>query len=197
MNMSKIDKNQEIIDAIQNGQNTKVLNHLYETALPQIVKFICSNNGDEDEAKDIFQDAVVSLFTTVKLGKFEQGKEVNGFLFFVSRNMWINRVKRKNRQYDISKIHMPMSEENALAVIITKDKEDVIDKFMSMMGSKCKQLLKYVIYDNLSMKEIAKLMNFAGETVAKNAHYRCKQKMMDLLGSDQTLINFLNNELRS
>jgi RNA polymerase sigma factor (sigma-70 family) len=194
--MFRKERNEEIIDAILNGKNTQVLNYLYETALPQIIRFICQNNGDEDEAKDIFQDAVVSLFTTVKLGKYEREKDVNGFLYFVSRNLWINRIKKRNRQYDVSRIQIPMVEETPLAVIITNDKEELVNKFLNMLGSRCQQLLKYVIYDNLSMKEIAKLMDLAGETVAKSAHYRCKQKMMDLLENDHTLINFLSNELR-
>jgi RNA polymerase sigma factor (sigma-70 family) len=190
------DKNQEIIEAILKGQNTRVLNRLYETALPQITKFICANNGDIDEAKDIFQDAVVSLFTTVRLGRFEQGKDVNGFLYFVSRNLWINRIKKRNRQLDISKTQLPYIEDSPHAVYITREKEEVIDRFLELVGSRCKQLLKYVIYDNLSMKEIAVLMDLAGETVAKSAHYRCKQKMMDLVDNDLTLTNFLNNELK-
>ncbi len=194
--MFRKDKNQEILDAILKGENTKVLNRLYETALPQIIKFICANNGDVDEAKDIFQDAVVSLFTTVRLGKFEQGKDINGFLYFVSRNLWINRIKRRNKQFDISKAQLPDVEESPFAVYITREKEEVIDKFLDLIGERCKQLLKYVIYDNLSMKEIAVLMEMAGETVAKSAHYRCKQKMMELLENDLTLNNFLSNELK-
>jgi RNA polymerase sigma factor (sigma-70 family) len=194
--MFKKDKNQEIIDAILNGHNTKVLNHLYQSALPQIMKYICLNNGDEDEAKDIFQDAVVSLFTTVRLGKFEQGKDVNGFLYFVARNLWINRVKRRNRQMDISTMLMEPLEDSHLAVIITKEKEALIDRVMSKVGDKCKQLLKYVIYDNLSMREVAEKMNFAGETVAKSTHYRCKQRLMELVEKDGAMINFLKNELR-
>lgn len=195
--MFRIEKNQEIINAILNGNNTQVLNDLYKTALPQIIKFVCQNNGDVDEAKDIFQDAVVSLFTTVKLGKYDAEKDVNGFLFFVSRNLWINRIKKRNKQFDISNISMPLIEESPMAVYISKDKEILIDKFMNMLGAKCKEILKYVIYDNLSMKEIAKLMNFGGETVAKSTHYRCKQKMMEIISNDQSLVKLLQNELRS
>jgi len=195
MDMTIKNKSQEVVDAILNGHNTKVLNYLYKTALPQITKFICINDGDEDEAKDIFQDAVVSLFTTVKLGKFDVEKDVNGFLFFVSRNLWINYVKRRGRQLDISKMHMSMYEESQTAVMITAEKEEMINQFLEKAGTKCKQVLKYVIYDDYSMKEIAKLMNFASEAVAKTTHHRCKQKLMDLVANNKALINlFKDNE---
>ncbi|MBC7391601.1 MAG: sigma-70 family RNA polymerase sigma factor [Opitutaceae bacterium] len=195
MDMTIKSKSQEVVEAITNGHNTKALNYLYKSALPQITKFICMNNGDEDEAKDIFQDAVVSLFTTVKLGKYDTAKDVNGFLFFVSRNLWINYVKRRGRQMDITKMHLSMYEENQEAVIITSEKEDQINQFLEKAGSKCRQVLKYVIYDDYSMKEIAKLMNFANEAVAKTTHHRCKQKLIDLVANNKTLINlFKDNE---
>lgn len=194
--MNDKNKNLEIIEAIKYGRNTNVLNYLYKNSLPQIIKFICKNNGDVDEAKDIFQDAVVSLFTTVKLDKFEDGKDINGFLYTVSRNLWINRVKKRNKQFDISQVELSNFDESNLSNIITKEKEQLIDAFMLKVGEKCRQILKYVIYDNLSMKEIAVLMDFAGETVAKSSHYRCKQKMMELVENDGAMLTFLEDELR-
>lgn len=95
MSMTSINQSKEVVEAILSGENTKALNYLYKSSLPQIIKYVCMNSGSEDEAKDIFQDAVVSLFTTVKLGKYDIEKDVNGFLYFVSRNLWINYVKKK------------------------------------------------------------------------------------------------------
>jgi RNA polymerase sigma factor (sigma-70 family) len=195
MDMTSKSKSQEVVEAILSGHNTKVLNYLYKTALPQITKFICMNNGDEDEAKDIFQDAVVSLFTTVKMGKYDIEKDVNGFLFFVSRNLWINYVKKRGRQLDISKMQMPQFQESQMAVMISDEKKVLIDQFLEKAGTRCKQVLKYVIYDDLSMKEIAKLMNFASEAVAKTTHHRCKQKLMELVANNKSVINlFKENE---
>ena len=88
-----------------------------------------------------------------------------------------------------------MYEESQTAVMITAEKEEMINQFLEKAGTKCKQVLKYVIYDDYSMKEIAKLMNFASEAVAKTTHHRCKQKLMDLVANNKALINlFKDNE---
>jgi len=115
-------------------------------------------------------------------------KDVNGFLFFVARNLWINRVKKRNRQTNISLIPMPLDDKDPLAIVISDEKREVIDQFLGKLGDRCQQILKYVIFDGMSMKEIAKLMNFAGETVAKSTHYRCKKKLMELVEKDQSVI---------
>ncbi|MFQ3576246.1 MAG: sigma-70 family RNA polymerase sigma factor [Cytophagales bacterium] len=185
MGMSAINQSKQVVEAILSGQNTKALNYLYKSSLPQIIKYVCMNKGSEDEAKDIFQDAVVSLFTTVKLGKYDIEKDVNGFLFFVSRNLWINYVKKRNRQVELQNLNHTLKEESHLAVIIDEEKKEMIELLFSKLGDRCKQILNLVIYEGLSMKEVAMKMNFASEDVAKSTHYRCKQKMIELVANNE------------
>jgi len=186
-------KDEEILLAIKTGQNGIVLNHLYKTALPQITKFVVRNGGDTDEAKDIFQDAVLSLFNTVKLKKYENGRDLKGFLYFVSRNLWINRIKKRNKQFSIVDTDSFEMEDTPYAKIITQEKETAILDLMEKIGTQCKELLKYTLYDKLSLKEVAQKMGFASEDVAKTAQYRCKQKLSTLIRSDKTIVTLFRD----
>src|SRR5689334_13654139 len=111
-------KDEEIITAIKTGNNSAALNHLYKTALPKIIRFITRNNGDEEEAKDIFQDAVVALFNTVMLGKFNAEGDVTGFLYFVSRNLWINRIKKRDQHKRIQDTEIWTTNETPVSFLI-------------------------------------------------------------------------------
>jgi len=55
-----------ILEAIRNGEDG-VLMHLYKQVLPKIKNYILKNNGSEDDAKDIFQDAVVIFYNMLSL----------------------------------------------------------------------------------------------------------------------------------
>ena len=57
----------EILKAIKNQQDDKVLNNLYDSVLPKVKRYICSNSGNEEEAYDIFQDAVLIFYKQVAL----------------------------------------------------------------------------------------------------------------------------------
>lgn len=181
-------KDEQILEAIRTGKNSTALNHLYATSLPKVIRFITQNNGDEEEAKDIFQDAVVTLFNTVKLGKYENGKDVGGFIYFIARNLWINRIKKKNKQISIKETETYEISESPLALMILDEKQLAIQGLMDKIGTQCKELLKYTMHDKLSMKEVAEKMGFAGETVAKSTHYRCKQKLAMLINGNKNLI---------
>ncbi|HTF82814.1 MAG TPA: sigma-70 family RNA polymerase sigma factor [Cytophagales bacterium] len=182
-------KDKEIINAIRTGNNSFVLNHLYKVALPKIIRLVIQNNGDEEEAKDVFQDAVVALFNTVKLNKYDENREIDGFLYFVARNLWINRIKKRNRQQDIMDTKLDEYTDSPLVSMISEEKQTAINELMEQIGTQCKELLKYAMYDGLSMKEIAQKMGLSGETVAKTTHYRCKQKLAKLIYGNKTLIS--------
>lgn len=184
-------KDEEIINAIRTGNNSIVLNHLYRFSLPKIIRLVIQNNGDEEEAKDVFQDAVIALFNTVKLGKYDPNKEIEGFLYFVARNLWINRIKKKNKQQGIIDTESMGASESPLVAIISEEKQAAINDLMEKIGAQCKQLLKYTMHDGLSMKEVAIKMGFSGETVAKTTHYRCKQKLSVLIHTNKNLISLL------
>jgi RNA polymerase sigma factor (sigma-70 family) len=186
--MTDNSKDQEIIDAIRTGNNSFVLNHLYKIALPKIIRLVVQNNGDEEEAKDVFQDAVIALFNTVKLNKYDERKEIDGFLYFVARNLWINRIKKRNRQQDIMDTEIREVNESPLVSMISEEKQAAINDLMNKIGNQCRELLKYTMHDGLSMKEVAEKMGFAGETVAKSTHYRCKQKLATIIQGNKTLI---------
>lgn len=189
--MTDNSKDEEIIAAIKTGNNSTALNHLYKIALPKIIRFVTQNKGDEEEAKDVFQDAVVSLFNTVKLGRYDEGKDITGFLYFVSRNLWVNRIKKKNRQYSIKDTELWASGDSPLASIIKEEKQAAIGDLMEKIGNHCKELLKYTLHDKLSMKEIAAKMGFSSESVAKTTHYRCKQKLAVLIMENKNLVYLL------
>ncbi|MFN6945513.1 MAG: RNA polymerase sigma factor [Cytophagaceae bacterium] len=179
----------DIIQAIKSGDNQFVLSELYKNILPKIIGHIVKNNGNEDEAKDIFQDAVMSFYHQVKTGKFNEDYEINGFIFTVARNLWINRVKKMNRT-----IPMTAEEENMvngldlLENIITEERAYAIKNMLNQVGEECQKLLKYSTYDRLSMKEICVKMGFSSENVAKTYNYRCKQKLVQLIKGNQSVL---------
>jgi RNA polymerase sigma factor (sigma-70 family) len=184
-----------IIKAIKSGNNDAALKDLYKTILPRIKKYILHNNGDEEEAKDIFQDAVIIFFKQIKLEKYDESKEVAGFIFHVARNLWINRIKRKNKQSsfdDLGKDYEDNS--NSLQDLITDEKAKAIETLLSSVGEECKQLLKYSIFEKFSMKEICEKMGYSSENVAKTYNYRCKQKLVQLVKDNKSIIELFKGE---
>jgi RNA polymerase sigma factor (sigma-70 family) len=181
----------DLMVALKNGNDEVVLAYLYKTVLPKVKHYIKSNKGNDDEANDIFQDAVINFYNKVKLNKIEDTVNVSAYITQTAKNLWINRVKRMNRSTEISNEDSFHVEEDFLGNIITQEKTAAITKLLSEIGEECQQLLKYSVYENLSMREICKSMGYSSENLTKNYNYRCKQKLIQLVMKNKAIENLL------
>ena len=173
----------DILKAIAEGNDDLVLRALYKEELPKVKHYVISNSGKEEEAEDIFQDAVLVLYKQVRKNKFDPRYDVGAFLYSVARNLWINKAKRDKRQVRLDEGFQAHVEDEAhfMDEMISEERQRTIDDILDRIGKRCKQLLIYSIFEKLSMKEICEKMGFSTENAAKTRNYKCKQKLIELV----------------
>lgn len=182
---------EKIIAALKSNNHDVVLAFLYKEALPIVKHYIKSNSGNDDEAKDIFQDAVIILYKKMKTEELPENTNITSFVCFISRNLWINRARKLNKSTAIPEDGFLQSDENLLDNIIITERKNALIGLLDQIGDECKKLLKHSVYDNQSMKEICKLMGYSSENVAKTYNYRCKQKLIQLVMKNKDMVNLL------
>jgi RNA polymerase sigma factor (sigma-70 family) len=176
---------EKIIHAILTGQGDKVLSVLYEEILPKIKGMILKNSGDEDEVKDVFQDAVVVLYKQVRKGSFNTSEDIGGYLYVIAKHLWMKRAVKMNKNVSLDMSDLPPNLNNeVMEVYINKEKESALENVMKKVGEECQELFRLVMYERLSMKEICVRMKYSSESVAKTYHYRCKKRLAELVKKD-------------
>ena len=172
----------DIIQSIYSGTDSEVLKHLYRTVLPMVKSYIVKNNGTNEDAFDIFQEAVMVFYRYVKEDKFNKGQSVSNFIFCIARNAWINKAKRDKRNKRIDDDFQLYEDDakNALQGIISEERENLIREMLQKLGKKCEELLLYSIYENRKLKEICEMMGFTSVDAVKTRKYKCKQKLIEI-----------------
>jgi RNA polymerase sigma factor (sigma-70 family) len=174
-----------ILQAIKEGKDSPVLSELYKCILPKVKQYVLKNQGSVDDAKDVFQEAVIAFFRQVKLGKFKEEYEISAYIYTASKNFWITKVKRSKSYESVAYIEQMEGEEiNMMEGMIVKERSNSTLKLLDLLGEHCKTLLSYSVYDSLSMKEIAQKMNYANENAAKTANYKCKKRLVEMIESN-------------
>ena len=181
----------EIVAAIKAGRADRELQFLYDTTQRKIRSYILGNSGSEAEAQDVFQDAVVAFFQHVLAGKFDESKSVDGFIYAIGRNLWINRAKRNSK---FVKPTEAMQHSNAysetddfLSRTIDAERAENVQRLLGKLGARCKELLTYSIFYKLRMDEIAEKMGLANANAAKTQNYKCKQKLIRMVKENSEL----------
>ena len=188
------DNSKIIIDCIRTGNNKEALEYLYKDPLYKIRKFILNNSGTLDDADDVYQDAIIVLFQYVKNGKYKEEYDLDGFLFRVAKNSWIDIARKKQKIIKASFIGFDISDESDFLNDVIKDEQlNVFHSLFNKLEENCRKILSYVIFDKKSMKEISELMGLKNEKVAKGQHHRCKQYFTKIISENKEALNILKN----
>ena len=184
----------EIINEIKAGNSDGVLLYLYQTTQYKLTSWILKNNGNEEEAQDIFQDSVLSFYQYVLEGNFKEGASVDAFIFSVGRNKWINRAKQRNKLVSgvtEDSLGQTNPEEEGFSKIMDEDNTDKMNALLEKLGERCKQLLTYSIFYNLKMTDIAEKMAFSNADTAKTKNYKCKKRLMKIINENDHVKTWL------
>lgn len=185
--------NSKIIESIEKGDDSSALKYLYNDPLKKVRNYILKNNGSRDDANDVFQDAVIALFNLIKKGKFDKSKDLDGFLYVASKNLWIDKIRKdkKRELTDFSESYDHSDYNDHLKNMLSQEKLSAFKTLFNLQTERCKELLHYAIYEKLSMKEISKKMGMNNENVAKATHYRCKQALAKIIEANKGLTSTL------
>jgi RNA polymerase sigma factor (sigma-70 family) len=187
----------EIEEKIRSGEANPVVAYVYKAFYPRVRDSILSKNGSVEHAKDIFQEAVMVLVKVVLERRYENGINIQAFLLSISQRMWIDKIRKDKkltfaddfRVYDYVDEN-PYEHKHHF----DEDRSRAIDEILSSIGERCKEIIRLVIYNGLSMKEIAEELNFSSENSAKTQHYKCRQKLIKRYRGNEELKELLSSE---
>lgn len=193
----KKSRDENILALIQSGNDSKAIAILYDTSFVKIKKHIKHNSGNLQDAEDVFQDGVTILYRNIKNGKFDAKNDIDAYLFTICKNLWINNV-HKNSKIDFKEDIQFAEYKNEhkttqTAIVFSDEREQQIKDVFARLGSKCEALLTQVVYFDATMKELVEKFGFSNEDSAKTQHYKCKQKLIETVGHNETFRKLLSD----
>ncbi|MBC7389081.1 MAG: sigma-70 family RNA polymerase sigma factor [Opitutaceae bacterium] len=185
----------EILEAVRKGNDKAAIKSLYDNVLPNIEYFVCGNSGTKDDAFDVFQDAFLIFYKQVVNGTFDAGKyNIHGFVYTISKNLWINISKKNIRSKKWEKDQDYYENDGSvLEKILSDERTNILEKLFQSLDKKCIEILTMSIYKKMSMKEIANVTGAPSEESVKVNCHRCRKKLSELVKSNAALLNVLQN----
>lgn len=161
---------EKVLELIRSG-NEKALEFLYRKNYRMVVRLIMKNSGSEDEAKDVFQDALIVFWEKVRSHNLVLTSKISTYLFSVAHNLWRKELDRKLRNSG------EMKEGISLPEWERQEKVELIQKSLKSLSETCRKILTLYYFDQLSMVDLAKEMGFANADTAKTKKYKCKNEL--------------------
>lgn len=148
---------------------------IYRENYTIIQSFIVKNNGYPDDARDIFQEAMIVLYEKVTSGSFELTCQLKTYLYSVCRRLWFKRLQQLQR--------FNPALENVTETVPVEEELDAFEKrnadltlmenALNKIGEPCKSLIEAFYLQKKSMPEIAEYFGYTNADNAKTQKYKC------------------------
>ncbi len=170
------------LEGLKSG-NQELLNKVYSSNYPAIERMVLKNSGSSDEAKDVFQDAMLVFYKNISKEGFELTAAISTYIFAISRRLWLKRLKQKSKlSYD----QEDASVEAFDFELISKNPDEIMLRVVELLkqrGKNCLDILKRIYFNNQSFDQIADALGYASGQVVREQKYRCiKRVREDLKG---------------
>jgi len=182
----------EMLNGLLN-RDEKAVKKFYVYYFKSICNMVTSNNGTTDDAKDIFQDALLILFQQLRKIDFQLDCSPGTYLYSVSKLLWLKELKRRNLNPSL-----PINEDNlicsdtALEEMADYNKRLLIyRREFEQLSENCKKVIKLFL-EGTSIRKITEIMGYKSIQHTKNRRYRCKQALIKRIKNSQ--LKNRNNE---
>lgn len=178
---------EQILKGILRHDNI-ILQYIYKQYYYNVNYFIRKNQGNEDDASDIFQEAIIIIYRKIKENDlvFEKSS-FKGYLFSVCRFLWLKQLEKRRIEKEKLNDSLPFQEElyddNLNELVEKNEKYSLYQKHFSTLSSDCQKLLQ-LFFDKVSLKEIADIMGYKTEKYAKTRKYKCKELLVSRIKQD-------------
>lgn len=164
---------------------TKAVETIYKENYNMVQALIINNNGSADEAKDIFQEAMIVLYERVKTGTFELNCQIRTYVYSVCRRLWLKRLQQMSRYaapVESLEAVVPVDED-----IDAQDQRtiefEMLNKSIGGLGEPCKSLLEAYYLQKRNMQDIAASFGYTNADNAKNQKYKCLMRLKKIFFS--------------
>lgn len=162
----------------------KAVESIYKDNYSMVQALVLKNNGNSEDAKDIFQEAMVVLYQKVCSGQFELSCQIRTYLYSVCRRLWLKRLQQQNRYLLTETETELVSAEEDLEIHQKRDTEyGMMERAMGGLGEPCKSLLQAFYIQKKNMQDIAASFGYTNAENAKNQKYKCLMRLKKLFFS--------------
>ena len=178
--------NLELLNGILRN-DTVVLQFIYKNFYSKINFFIKKNSGDDDDANDVFQEAIIILYRKLKANDLVLDCTFETYLYSVCRFLWLKQLdKRKLEKEKIKDNHEyneDLYDDGLEKVTDLNERYRLYQKHFANLGKDCQKVLQ-LYFDKVPLKNIAQIMGFKSEKYAKKRKFKCKEYLINSIKQD-------------
>ncbi|MDN5201356.1 sigma-70 family RNA polymerase sigma factor [Fulvivirgaceae bacterium BMA10] len=167
-----------LVEAIKN-ENNVIIKQYYNQCFERVQKYVLKNNGSKTEAKDLYQDAWLHLFSNIKQNRYRCENKTCSYLFKLCKFRWLDDLrKRKVQRQNEQKVRLALYEQTIWTSISEDSWKKILNEIKNLSG-KCYEILDLFYNKKYSMKQIAEILGYKDAHTVRSTKERCMKSLKE------------------
>lgn len=152
---------------------------LYKFYFPSVASYIKQNLGNNEDAEDIFQEAIIVLLQKVRQPDFILTSSLKTYLYAVAKNLWLKRLRDNKLKFvdnDLSLTNYGIETET-FELHPEKSKEEKVENWLQKITRNCQNILKALFFYEEPMENLMVKMGWKNKHTASNQKHKCIQQI--------------------
>ncbi|GAL78809.1 hypothetical protein JCM19274_3367 [Algibacter lectus] len=193
MSEKKTHEDQKYIDGLLKN-NSFIIQAIYDKFVPKVVNYIKQNSGSRDQAQDVVQDTLVTIYNQASEKGLKLTCPFDAYFFLLCKRKWLNVLKKtSNKEVTINEEVLSKGDEAqelAFETAVFGEKQALFAEMFEKLGNACQDLLK-ATFKIKSMEEVAASLNVT-YAYARKKKSLCIGKLTELVRESPKFNQFNN-----
>lgn len=157
---------------------------LYKSCFHQVRGMILQNSGTVDDARDVFQEAVMVYYQKCREDNFKLTSNVCTYLFSIARNKWLKELSRSKKvERNENAINMAVDKVSFDDDLIMQQQR-LLSFYLTKLCEKCQNIIQ-LYFEGMDGESIAKQLQFSSYEYYRLAKKRCIDGLKEMMHKDR------------
>lgn len=142
--------------------DSAVIKSIYKNFVPKVKNYIRTNSGDDDNAADVVQEVLVTIYRQAKTKGLQLTCPFEAYFFLLCKRKWLNELKKPSNKGVTINDNIVSTDESAYELVLQSEsfdeRQSLFDEMFRKLGEKCQEVLK-LSFVLKTMEEVARQLN--------------------------------------
>lgn len=159
-------------------ENNFAFGELYKNTFHKISKFVKSNSGNQQDAEDLFQDAMLVLVEKLREDDFKLTASIDTYIYAICKNLWYKKLRDDTFKLSIDDLNSTEFMES-IHFSIEKEKTymEKLKYFITQITDHCSRMIHDIFFNEKAIEDIQKDYGYTTRHNAQNQKHKCVEQI--------------------
>ena len=157
---------------------------LYELSFPSVASYVRQNQGNNQDAEDVFQEAIIVLFQKVRNPEFVLSSSLKTYLYAISKNLWLKHIRDNKIKTVDNELVLSNKISDTIDIEPETTKEEKVENWLLKITRNCQNILKALFFYEVPMEQLMVKMGWKNKHTSNNLKYKCIQQIKTIKEKD-------------